>query len=1185
MNGPSQACAPSRDELSPAPPARLGRRGSVTPALLLIALLVPTLALGGASGAFGGTSAASATSAASPVVSAASPHVALAATATGVGAPSSAAGATPGPTSDRFLPYSAGPYEPSLTGARSPTLASISAIGHTPSPVAAGASTASNWYIGNYSQTGGTVQIGGSPSDLATVAFDSSDLSTITLGTFPFSHGFTGVSISKNGGASWSTTYLGQATNWTSSKNVDYGDIFGGPVLNPDYPAGVDPELESLTGFYPNDPAIASEGSNLLVVSAYLPNCFEFYDSTDFANCNPNATFENATSGVAADLSTNGGSSWGTPVPIGNGAVAIPAEYYPACGSSSAGFYQFYGTALTGYSLGMDSAGDAVVAYSLLSLVYGSKGYQICETGSSGTGYYSDLSDEEFSIWTSSSSNYGSTWSAPTEQSVYDWSYSNITTYGLVIPLYSDVHVAVGPASADDFYVTYQDLVRGTFDEITSTNGGSSFGGFAELTGVIYQLINMRPGWGADWFYNSSSAPTLAVDNWSGSAYKGDQYLVWMDNRSTGQGTLPDFPSIDFTRNTGTGWSSTVNLTPNDPGTYFYYDPAIAVAPNGDIWVTFYAANPSNGNYHLFGLISTDGGAQWSDPFPIADAASTPGSLPNSVPIFGETSIAATSSGAYVTWQDCRSSTCTFGSGAGTDNTTEMIALVHPFEITSNVTGFNATLTIGGATSTAAVNTVIGLDSNVSVTVSVPSWIPTPSGTSINEFSSFSGATTSSSDPATFTYTGGNLAANYVVEPGSWIDTTVTPAVAGVQASVQELSTGLKLTPTLSSVAGGLFFNVTVPGGETYNISAFAPNYQSVSVIEGTTNLKQLDVALNLPKENGTIVGTVSLSTGTRDLQNISITLNGSTIPSADYSSSTGRFSISTGWGYYNLTIQSVPVTAYTPFYETVSVTPDGVATVLAGLKGIWINGTVTPYPVSVSINGAAVALNPSGSTASFSEALPGGTYTIVAHEKGYSTYNETYGVKAGAALNLVGASAILLTNRATLTGTISPATNGQYLPILYINGSTYPVVSGVFDVSYVATAHVNVTVKLAGYNTSTNFVDLTPGVTSYLNITLTVTPPSCESTNSCSTGTKPCTDCNNTTKAAAGVPLLDYVGIALIVVIVIVAAVVLLTRRGGGAAPMPPGPMDAGAGSSTAPMGGSEMPPSQDGANPPANP
>lgn len=213
---------------------------------------------------------------------------------------------------------------------------------------------------------------------------------------------------------------------------------------------------------------------------------------------------------------------------------------------------------------------------------------------------------------------------------------------------------------------------------------------------------------------------------------------------------------------------------------------------------------------------------------------------------------------------------------------------------------------------------------------------------------------------------------------------------------------------------------------------------------------------------------------------------------------------------------------------------------------------------------------------------FPGGTYTIVAHEPGYSVYNETYTLAPGTDLNLTAAKSIVLTNRGTIEGTIHPASNNGHTPSLTVDTTPETVLgNGQFSVSelFRATTY-NVSVSLTGYQSAHQLVLVTPGNTTWVNFTLSP-PPTCEQLGNCPH--------NNTTGgnngSSMGITTLEWIGIGVIVLLVVVIAAVLLMRRGGGgaSAPAPSPSMTSDAGTPSTPM--EPMPDGGSTAPPPASP
>jgi hypothetical protein len=1054
-----------------------------------------------------------------------------------------------------------------------------SALLASPVPSAVPAVTGNpNNLIQSYAQAGSTIQVGSSNQSLANAGFDSADITNISTGsTFYQTHGFTGVSVSKNAGSSWVTNWPGQASAWSTSGNVNYGDVLGWPVLDPAYTGGVNGYTNDFLFGWQHEisPVLAAtpSASNMYLLSPYAHYCFAYFDST----CGSTASVWNASWGVAVASSTNGGTTWANPVPI-VGQPYFKELYEPACGTAAAGNYiSNLNYEVNAADLAVDPSGNVYVAYSFWQLDYGTPAFQCNVTLG---GYTLNAVGVTYGVSVTASSNSGATWSAA--HAVALNTITLPTSSGLRYP-YMDVHLAVGAGATPDVYVVYADPWNYTtssqlaFAMADTANSGSTWTTAADLS-IAADSMRASPG---NWFFNDS-APILAIDNWSGSSYKGNMYLVWNDNRSA---TPPGNPSIAFSENTGTGWSSPVYLSPSTSALNFY-DPTVSVDPSGGIWVAYYTANPSNGNYHLYGIYSGDGGASWSSEFVISTATSTPGHGASAIPIYGMPSIVGTSAGAYVSWEDCRATSCASGFDPST-----YLALCEPASISSNAAGISANVTVGGATTSDPLPAKLGLVVYSNVTVGVPTWIPTPNGTYINEFASYSGAVSSGSNPVTFAYTGGNLVATYALVPGSWVAGTIGPAgLTGLAVSITDILNHEKVSPKLTSGASGAKFNATVPGGDTFNVTASATGYQTRYFQGSTTNFQTLTVDLTLPKLTGVIHGTISATTGTEGIDNATVLINGSALPKTAIDQTTGQYSATEPWGTYYVNITAP---GYVGCNESLPTTlaPNGAAQVSCALEGAWVNGSVNIYPVKVWITpsgGAAqpITLTVNGGRASWTLAVPGGTYTILAHEPGYSTYNETYTVAAGVGID----KSISLTNRGLIEGQISPTSYQGNQPVFFVNNATQSTNNGAFNVSELASStKYYISAELVGYKTNSTLVLVTPGNATWWNVNLSKLsspppPPNCNLTPLPAGCPQP--KVNNQTPA--GTNVLVYVGIGVIVLIVVIAAVLVLMRRGrgGGGTPVmaPPTSDPSLYGGSTMP--GPESPPmAQDGTYPPPPP
>ena len=1048
-------------------------------------------------------------------------------------------------------------------------------------------SSASNWYIGNYAWLQGATSIGGSSTNLLASGINYGPEANFTTNpSFFEGHGGIGIARSANGGASWKTNWPGQATNWTSVSSPSYGDIFT-QSLNPGTGYNLVGGGFQLWNAMPaNFPTVVSNsaGTDLLMAAPFNNVCY--FEA--LTSCTTNGTY-NSQSGTAVVQSVNGGVTWGTPIPVFSRPFFRPVYYNNGCsGTPGVGILAAPANQTLGFSLAMGGptgtgSNYAYLAMDVMSISTSKQGWSCSATGSLLELAFTGMN---FTLEVSTSSNGGASWGAP--KVVADISFPATTLDQQmfpIAPLLLTPHLTVGPAPTYTVHLAYLDVANlsaqvGPFPIAMLTNRTFNTWNAPADSGITSFAPDDS---GPDWFFNGTM-PMVTADNWSSSPHVGNLYMAYNDNLTQTPGT----PSIEFTVNTGAGWSTPKTISAGAGLRYF--NPSVAIQPNGTVWVVYLGVNPSNGYYRLYGTYSTNGGANWSGQFPISDQASTPAINPAQLSI-GISAVVATSTGAFGFWSDCRSANCQTTSGFF--NWTTFTAFVHGVTVSATAASVNATITIGGASATYALPINLGWDTNASVTAAVTSWIP--NGSFIEAFSGFSGATSVSSNPATFTYLGGDLVAHYVQTPGSWISGNFKPAVANARLSITEISTSQTVPAKLSAGAGVFTYNVTVPGSQSYTITASAPKYQTQSSTVGTTNFKTTSVNFTMAKVDGWIAGTIASSTGTAGLASAVLTINDTPIPAVDFNRTTGRFNVTEAWGTYWVNVTSNPSTAYVPYKPTsqLTVLPGVTAAVRAGLKGSWINGTVTPYPVTVTINGAPVTLNITGSQAQWVDALPGGTYTIVAHQPGYSVWNQTYTVPAGTDLNLTGSKAITLTNHGNIQGTITPASiNGNY-PTLLINNATQNIVQGTFNVQETASAKAyNVSIRLLGYNTSNHQILVTPGNTSWLNVTLTkksggggggpncnVTPlpPTCPSNGGGGNGN------------GGGVSTLEWIGIGVIVLLVVVIAAVMLMRRGKGASPPPtsaPSPMDEGVYGATPPASPMTTPGQEGGsAGPPAAP
>jgi hypothetical protein len=969
-------------------------------------------------------------------------------------APGASFGAGPttsAPTSG-FLPRagesSLPPRGAALPGEPSPFLA-----GPAPSGPLVGGS--SNVELDNYSATTSVAPVG--PSN-QTVVVGATDESTAVSGSgFFWSHGFSAAYRTNDGGLTWSTGWLGQNSSWTSPSSGGYGDItFGEPSL-----------------------AGGSNGT-VLYAAVYAQPCALFaFDFGETLNCNSTIEGYSAPGGIAVARSTNSGVTWQDPTPVNN--LSWFQTFSITCGST------VYSGPLpsnisdkpsVAYSA---ASGLAVVSWDVIS-------YDISLSCQGGVGVYT-VNSVDYSTDVAVSRDNGVTWSAP-------------RTVGRVASI--DAAVAIGPAPTYPLSVVYADYVNGTSTTYTfayaqSTDDGTHWSAPADIGART--LVHPNEGSPPDAFVGPS-IPSLAVDSWAGSSFRGASYVVWGDNRTAGPAGSP---SVDLIRSAsgGSAWSgATVVDAANSTAQYF--EPAVSVGPAGRVWLVFYEMDPHSGAYKLFGQYSNDGGVLWTTPFPVADQSGNPGVLVTSIGAW--VGAAATSAGLYSAWTDCRWSGCALNG-----ETAVYAARTVPVTIASSTPGVVATSNVDGVGTVGATPLPTAWDNGASVAVNVSSWVPGPNGSEyVAVFSNFSGVISSSSDSVFFDYGGGSvLTANYVAAPAGWISGTVAPASA-----LPTVRVGGLLAALSPWNATALAFNVTVQAGASYAVVVSAPEYQSHFENDSPSAFRAVTLTISLPRSDGSIRGTLEPPTATLEV-------NGTAVPNVD--PTTGLYLVSVAWGSYWVNATGTGLDSSSQY---VTVSPGASTVVDFSLVGGWIDGTVSPTNATVRVDGTVVALT----NGAFNVSVLGGSHNITASAPGYAGYHSSLMVAPTQQANV----AISLTDSGWIEGTVSPVTAS-----VVVGGNLVPVLSGAFQVYVRGGSIYNVTVTAAGFYSGGKNVAVTPANVSYANFTLTAVPSTCSSCGSPGSG--------GTHSAATALPYswLD-VGIAAVIVLGLALAVAFLVLRGG---------------------------------------
>ncbi|MCI4327386.1 MAG: glycoside hydrolase [Thermoplasmata archaeon] len=926
-----------------------------------------------------------------------------------------------------------------------------------------------------------------------------------SLSSSLLTHGFVETERSNDSGATWTPSFVPPNASWTNKSSSTNGSLLGFyyPITNGGPP------------FASVSVAAANDGT-VLLGTQFIPECIALG-----GNCT-SAPGLQAPAGIAVARSTDGGASWANTTVI----AQQPFLKYitPTSTCQSAGYtvgYYFTDIPMDPWVGINPSNGVAVAVWDLMHL---NLDEGVCETFLSGT------------VQASVSSNGGVSWSAPV----------NVSSNASYQP-----RVAFGPAPTYPITILSQDWQNATQDSTTqafavswetttSTNNGTSWSKVADTSSTPNNNLLWRGSSSPDsWMvtYNpfSELAPTpasFAIDSGT-SAYAGNAYFVWSDNRTAGS-TYQGDPSIALQEKASgsLSWSGISYLTPTTKTTA-YFEPSVSVAPDGTVWVTFYGMSKSSGDLNLYAVYSTNGGSNWSSIGTITSATSV---LAVGLLSIGQyNGLAATSAGAFATWMDCRSSSCTTAY-----NTSAMVAQIEPIAFDTTAPGVNLTVTTNGVSAPMTLPGAQPWATGTTHSLSAQGWFGESSNGTVASFVNYSGIVNSTAFSTTFDYTGGStLLVTYVYVPAAYIGGTFSPNITQSRLTID--NTIVTLHPWNATTE---LFNYSVASGRSYYLNASASNlYASVtndmiSVQSGRTTV----VNISLGKTVGWLTGRVSPVNATLLLNGRPVTIN----------ASDGIYNVTVQWGTYWLNATGYGVTNAS---KLVTVNPGQATNTPFNLIGGWLKGTVaSTYPgLTINVDGLPVT-GLVGAT--FNESFLGGRHTVEATAPGYNTSWQNWTVTPGRTTNF----AISLTNIGMIVGNIGPAgalANGAKLIVNNVTQSTggnRPInaITGNFAVNATGEVNWTLTVSATGYVTATQVVFVRPGqdtkpVTFVLALSPVVQPhQNCTNNESL---------CPPTTNNNAGISPLLVGGILVVVVLVaVIAAVVLMRRRpGGGGDTTPP--------------------------------
>ncbi|HEY6238313.1 MAG TPA: sialidase family protein [Thermoplasmata archaeon] len=946
------------------------------------------------------------------------------------------------------------------------------------------ASSASNFYVNNSDCAGwgpqlfvpfvggeNIVQVGPSSSDLLAASGTQVGVFNVTGGTLCS----VGANSANGAGEDFGVTYRSTdgGMTWTQSvipRNVTHWQTPG------------DPTNGSITT---GSSVVAAASNNVAaVITGYAPACTVLI--LPQVPCSGPAGIE-APWGFAVSSSSDGGVTWSNATELDNETALLNLNFAPAC-------------AAVGLTPGIYVANLPERPWIVTDGTHVVAGWDVFHTN---WDINTCLRMSQAFVQIAYSNDGGATWNGPIN-------ISNSVSDSLSL--------AYGPASTHTVYTVFTNFANVTgpqnaFAFEKSTDGGATWSTEADIGLPFVNSEDSSASSPAS--FATAQFPVLAVDNWSSSPRSGALYLVWSDNQT---GSYAGYPAIDFMKSTngGTSWSSIQTLTAQTTGQR-YLEPALSVGPDGTVWVTYYGVN-SAGNYNVYVLFSSDGGATWSHQSSVTDQVSSPGNQVADIGFYmGST---ATANGLIPIWSDCRAAAC-----AVSWDVQLFTANVGAFNITSNAPGsVSVQSTLFASTTSYTLPTSFGLDSGAVVTVQTPPNVPY-SPTFVDLFTTWAGASTSTNFRTTFTYGGsGNLTAYYTPVPASFYQGYVCPAVSGLALTLD--GSPVTLTPYNGTC---LQYTVGVASGTSYYLNASAPKYVNDNRFVPTNPGQTTWVNFTLVRQTGFLTGSVVPHNATMKLND--------TVKVGAINAVTGVYNLAVAWGTYWLNISSP---GFTPDARFVTVAPGLPTTNNFNLSGGWIYGTVKNAisTLVLKIDGVSVPTI----VGTFNQSVSGGFHTLSATQPGYNlSVIQNIAVLPGFS-TLVN---VTLTDHGWISGTLGPTAALAGLLLTVTNGTqggprAFDKNTGVFNVSQKGLMNWTIRASASQYNTSTQSVYVTPGNATSIDIVLgkAIVPP-------CTVGVNcPPNETGGNNSTAAGFPLTTALIIVVLVIIVAAIAAVLLMRR-----------------------------------------
>lgn len=554
--------------------------------------------------------------------------------------------------------------------------------------------------------------------------------------------------------------------------------------------------------------------------------------------------------------------------------------------------------------------------------------------------------------------------------------------------------------------------------------------------------------------------PSLAVDDAPASAHRGDLYLTWENGTSS-----PTFTRVSLSRSVDNGsrWSAPITIGPASSG--YNTEPAVAVGPDGTVWVQWYGGSFTNGSYRLYAAASHDGGQSFGPTLTVSDVSSYAGGT-----LGDYVAPSAGAQGVRTIWVDMRGvNSSPYLNCVGppcppdtfADNESFFAAELVTDSLSSNVpVNVSITGTVPGAGTVSLRSQprygdwVVGDNFSIEAPTSArvngtPYYFAEWFGTSVDVSNYLNGTVDNESE----------WTACYVTVPGAACEAPGAPGVLAL--SVAPASAHVALDGRNTSLAGGRG-NVTLsPGSHSVFVSAtgYVSQERAVNITPG--NVTQLSVTLaEIP---GTIWGMVSPSAA-------EITVDAHPVPVA----ANGSFTDVVEPGYHTVNASLAGYAPYSDARVWVASNATSRLPIVLNPEFGTIEGTVAPEAATVTVNGVPVPTD----LGSFSVDLTPGVYWVNASLSGYEVDSVGPVELAERAVEVL--SLVLTPIDGILVGTVTPADAA-----LTVDGSVVNVSAGAFNVS-LPPGNYTVDASASGYLSDNSSVRISPAAVVPLEIALT---------------------------------------------------------------------------------------------------